>query len=195
MNFGKQFLASLLGSTLALVIAGSLLIFIFVGALVGGLASAFEGATDGSEMDLDFGGDIEEGSVLLLTFDAPLAERGMELPFTLQFGSMEPQTQMGLNHFLADMERAADDDDIEGILVQADMISGYPSMLGEVRDALAQFKASGKWIVAWSEIYTQGAYWMATVATKCTCTPKAEWTCGAWGWRPLFTSACWKTSG
>ena len=100
MNFGKQFLASLLGSTLALVIAGSLLIFIFVGALVGGLASAFEGATDGSEMDLDFGGDIEEGSVLLLTFDAPLAERGMELPFTLQFGSMEPQTQMGLNHLL-----------------------------------------------------------------------------------------------
>jgi len=166
MNFGKQFLASLLGSTLALVIAGSLLIFIFVGALVGGLASAFEGATDGSEMDLDFGGDIEEGSVLLLTFDAPLAERGMELPFTLQFGSMEPQTQMGLNHFLADMERAADDDDIEGILVQADMISGYPSMLGEVRDALAQFKASGKWIVAWSEIYTQGAYWMATVADE-----------------------------
>lgn len=166
MNFGKQFLASLLGSTLALVISGSLLIFIFVGALVGGLASAFEGAGDGSEMDFDFGSDIEDGSVLLLTFDAPLAERGMELPFTIQFGSMEPETQMGLNHFLADMERAAGDDNIEGILIQADMISGYPSMLGEVRDALAQFRASGKWIVAWSEIYTQGAYWMSTVADE-----------------------------
>ena len=166
MNFGKQFLASLLGSTLALVISGSLLIFIFVGALVGGLASAFEGAGDGSEMDFDFGSDIEDGSVLLLTFDAPLAERGMELPFTIQFGSMEPKTQMGLNHFLADMERAAGDDNIEGILIQADMISGYPSMLGEVRDALAQFRASGKWIVAWSEIYTQGAYWMSTVADE-----------------------------
>ena len=166
MNFGKQFLASLLGSTLALVISGSLLIFIFVGALVGGLASAFEGVGDGSEMDFDFGSDIEDGSVLLLTFDAPLAERGMELPFTIQFGSMEPETQMGLNHFLADMERAAGDDNIEGILIQADMISGYPSMLGEVRDALAQFKASGKWIVAWSEIYTQGAYWMSTVADE-----------------------------
>ena len=166
MNFGKQFLASLLGSTLALVIAGSLLIFIFVGALVGGLASAFEGSGDGSEMDFEFGSDIDEGSVLLLTFDAPLAERGMELPFTLQFGSMEPETQMGLNHFLADMERAAEDDNIEGILIQADMISGYPSMLGEVRDALAEFKTSGKWIVAWSEVYTQGAYWMATVADE-----------------------------
>lgn len=166
MNFGKQFLASLLGSTLALVIAGSLLIFIFVGALVGGLTSAFEGSGDGSEMDFEFGSDIEEGSVLLLTFDAPLAERGMELPFTLQFGSMEPETQMGLNHFLADMERAAEDDNIEGILIQADMISGYPSMLGEVRDALVEFKASGKWIVAWSEIYTQGAYWMSTVADE-----------------------------
>lgn len=144
MNFGKQFLASLLGSTLAMVIAGSLLIFIFVGALVGGLTSALEGVGEGSEMNLGFGGDIEEGSVLHLTFDAPLAERGMELPFTIQFGSMEPETQMGLNHFLADMERAAEDDQIEGILIQADMVSGYPSMMGEVRDALAEFKASGK---------------------------------------------------
>ncbi len=166
MNFGKQFLASLLGSTLAMVIAGSLLIFIFVGALVGGISSAFEGVSGGSDMNFDLGAEIEEGSVLHLTFDAPMAERGMELPFTLQFGSMEPETQLGLNHFLADMERAAEDDKIEGILMTADMISGYPSMLGEVRDALAKFKASGKWIVAWSEIYTQGAYWMSTVADE-----------------------------
>ena len=166
MNFGKQFLASLLGSTLALVIAGSLLIFIFVGALVGGLSAAFAEAGDDIESDFDFGVDIEEGSVLHLTFDAPLAERGMEVPFTIGFGSMEPETQMGLNHFLSDMERAAEDDRIEGILIQADMLSGYPSMLGEVRDALARFKASGKWIVAWSEIYSQSAYWMGSVADE-----------------------------
>lgn len=164
MNFGKQFLASLLGSTLAMIFAGSVLIFIFVGALVGGLTSALaEGGAD-LESEFEFGVDIEEGSVLHLTFDAPMAERGMEVPFTIGFGSLEPQTQMGLNHFLADMERAAEDDRIEGILLQADMISGYPSMLGEVRDALAEFKASGKWIVAWSEVYTQGAYWMSSVA-------------------------------
>ena len=166
MNFGKQFLASLLGSTLALVIAGTLLIFIFVGALVGGLTSAFAEAGDSVEGDFDFDSDIDEGSVLHLTFDAPLVERGMEVPFTLNFGSLEPETQMGLNHFLADIDRAADDDDIEGILIQADMVSGYPSMLGEVRDALARFKSSGKWIVAWSEAYTQGAYWLSTVADE-----------------------------
>ena len=61
MNFGKQFLASLLGSTLAMVIAGSLLIFIFVGALVGGIYSAFEGVSGGSEMNFDLGTEIEEG--------------------------------------------------------------------------------------------------------------------------------------
>ena len=166
MNFGKQFLASLLGSTLALVIAGTLLIFIFVGALVGGLTSAFAEAGDSVEGDFDFDSDIDEGSVLHLTFDAPLVERGMEVPFTLNFGSLEPETQMGLNHFLADIDRAAADDDIEGILIQADMVSGYPSMLGEVRDALARFKSSGKWIVAWSEAYTQGAYWLSTVADE-----------------------------
>ena len=166
MNFGKQFLASLLGSTLALVIAGTLLIFIFVGALVGGLTSAFAEAGDSVEGDFDFDSDIDEGSVLHLTFDAALVERGMEVPFALNFGSLEPETQMGLNHFLADIDRAAADDDIEGILIQADMVSGYPSMLGEVRDALARFKSSGKWIVAWSEAYTQGAYWLSTVADE-----------------------------
>ena len=166
MNFGKQFLASLLGSTLALIIAGSILIFIFVGALVGGLASAFAEAGDDIESEFEFGVDIEEGSVLHLTFDAPMAERGMEVPFTIGFGSLEPETQMGLNHFLSDMERAAQDDRIEGILIQADMLSGYPSMLGEVRDALARFKSSGKWIVAWSEIYSQSAYWMSSVADE-----------------------------
>ena len=46
------------------------------------------------------------------------------------------------------------------------MLSGYPSMLGEVRDALVRFKSSGKWIVAWSEIYSQSAYWMGTVADE-----------------------------
>ncbi|MCH1581693.1 MAG: S49 family peptidase, partial [Flavobacteriales bacterium] len=166
MNFGKQFLASLLGSTLAMIFAGSVLIFIFVGALVGGLTSALAEGGGDLESEFEFGVDIEEGSVLHLTFDAPMAERGMEVPFTIGFGSLEPQTQMGLNHFLSDMERAAEDDRIDGILLQADMISGYPSMLGEVRDALAKFKASGKWVVAWSEIYTQGAYWMSSVADE-----------------------------
>ena len=71
MNFGKQFLASLLGSTVALIAAGTILIFIFVGALVGGLSSAFAEAGEDIESDFDFGVDIEEGSVLHLTFDAP----------------------------------------------------------------------------------------------------------------------------
>lgn len=167
MNFGKQFLASLLGSTVALIAAGTILIFIFVGALVGGLSSAFAEAGDDIESDFDFGVDIEEGSVLHLTFDAPFVERGMEVPvLSFGLGGVDSESQTGLNHFLSDMERAAQDDRIEGILIQADVVSGYPSMLGEVRDALVGFKESGKWIVAWSEVYTQGAYWLSTVADE-----------------------------
>ena len=111
--------------------------------------------------------DIEEGSVLHLTFDAPFVERGMEVPvLSFGLGGVDSESQPGLNHFLSDMERAAQDDRIEGILIQADVVSGYPSMLGEVRDALVGFKESGKWIVAWSEVYTQGAYWLSTVADE-----------------------------
>ena len=138
MNFGKQFLASLLGSTVALIASGTILIFIFVGALVGGMSSAFSEVGDDLESDFDFGVDIEEGSVLHLTLDAPFVERGMEGPaFSFSLGGVDAESQTGLNHFLADMERAAEDDRIEGILMQADMVSGYPSMLGEVRDAMA----------------------------------------------------------
>ena len=167
MNFGKQFLASLLGSTVALIAAGTILIFIFVGALVGGLSSAFAESGTDIESEFDFGVDIEEGSVLHLTFDAPFVERGMEVPsFSFSIGGVDAESQTGLNHFLADMERAAQDDRIEGILIQADMVIGYPSMLGEVRDALVSFKESGKWVVAWSEVYTQSAYWISTVADE-----------------------------
>ena len=90
----------------------------------------------------------------------------MELPFTLQFGSMEPETQMGLNHFLADMERAAEDDDIEGILIQADMMSGYPSMLGEVRDALARVQSVRQMDCRVERDLHPRRYWMSTVADE-----------------------------
>ena len=147
MNFGKQFLASLLGSTVALIAAGTILIFIFVGALVGGMSSAFSEVEDDFESSFDFGVDIEEGSVLHLTFNSPFVERGVDVPtVSFSLGGLDTESQTGLNHFLADMERAAEDDRIEGILIQADAVSGYPSMLGEVRDALVKFKESGKWI-------------------------------------------------
>ena len=187
MNFGKQFLASLLGSTVALIASGTLLIFIFVGALVGGLSSAFADAGEDIESDFDFGVDIEEGSVLHLTLDAPFVERGMEVPsFSFSFGGVDAESQTGLNHFLADMERAAQDDRIEGILIQADMVMGYPSMLGEVRDALVGFKESGKWIVAWSEVYTQGAYWLSTVADEVYLHPEGGMDMRGMGMETMF---------
>jgi len=187
MNFGKQFLASLLGSTVALIASGTLLIFIFVGALVGGLSSAFADAGEDIESDFDFGVDIEEGSVLHLTLDAPFVERGMEVPsFSFSFGGVDAEPQTGLNHFLADMERAAQDDRIEGILIQADMVMGYPSMLGEVRDALVGFKESGKWIVAWSEVYTQGAYWLSTVADEVYLHPEGGMDMRGMGMETMF---------
>ena len=187
MNFGKQFLASLLGSTVALLAAGTLLIFIFVGALVGGLSSAFAEAGDDIESEFDFGVDIEEGSVLHLTFDAPFVERGMEVPsFSFSFGGVDAESQTGLNHFLADMERAAQDDRIEGILIQADMVMGYQSMLGEVRDALVGFKESGKWIIAWSEVYTQSAYWISTVADEVYLHPEGQIDMRGMGMETMF---------
>ena len=162
MSFGKNILSSMIGTTIALLISGGILIVFFVMALAGGLASAFSDM----ESDFDTNTDIEPGTALHLTFSDPIVERGSGEAFTVNFADFSPERTVGLNDLLADIHRASEDENIEGILLEVSGVSGYPSTLGEVRDALLNFKSSGKWIVAWSETQSQKAYWLTSVADE-----------------------------
>ena len=91
-SFGKNILSSAIGSTLGLLVAGTVLIFIFVGVLVGGLVGALADSDPmaGAEVDLD------DANILKVTLEAPVVERGgNDVPFSFGLGGLEPNVQVG----------------------------------------------------------------------------------------------------
>ena len=161
MEFLKNVVSSAIGSIIGLVIAGSILIFIFVGALVGGLVSAF---SEGGEAELS----INEDSANVLVFDLNTAviERGGGGDISFGLSGLNAEKQLGLDQILEGLERASSDEDIEGIFLNISGTSAYPSTLEDIRGGLHSFKDSGKWIVAWSEGMSQKGYYMNSVADE-----------------------------
>jgi protease-4 len=161
MQFLKNIVSSTIGTVIGLLVAGTILIVIFVAVLVGGIFGAIsELENDSVEM---YSGDA---NVIVMSLDNTIVERGGAEPFTLNFMSMSAQAQIGLDQIIDGLSRAAQDDNIKGLVLQIDGVSAMPSTLEDIRDAIEDFKKSGKWVVAWSETMSQGAYYMNSVADE-----------------------------
>jgi protease IV len=159
-EFFKYMLASMLGF---LVIA---VVIILVGVmLVFGLISA---STDKTVA-------VEQNSVLHIQFKKEIPERTPNNPLAdLPIIGNGEDKVIGLNDILADIKKAKYDDNIKGIyLDESDMLSGQATT-EEIRNALIDFKKSGKFIIAYGEVYTQSFYYLASVADKVYINPKGE---------------------
>ena len=164
MSFGKNILSSAIGSTLGLLVAGTVLIFIFVGVLVGGIVGAFADVDAAAGPDLD----LDDANVLKVTMEAPIVERGGgDSPFSFSLGGgLEPSMQLGLNQILDAFERAAGDDQIQGVLLNVADVAVMPSMMEDLRAGLDVLQDSGKFIVAWSENMSQRALHLNSAADE-----------------------------
>jgi protease-4 len=161
MSFGKQILSSIIGSTVALLLTGGLLIIIFVGALIGGLASLFEDA-EASGPDLD----IQPNTVLRIALDEPIVERGQDAP-TLNLNTFQPEMTLGLDQIQSALHRAATDENIKGILLNVTSVAAAPSTMQSLHDALVDFReTSGKWVVSWTEMSTLGGLYLSSAADE-----------------------------
>ena len=161
MNIIKNIASSTVGSIIGLLIAGTILIFIFVGALVGGIVGAI---TELEEADTEvYSGDA---NVLVMNLNANIVERGGVEPFAFNFASLTPSPQMGLDQILDGLSRAAEDDKIKGIYLNISGVAASPSTLEDIRDGIDAFRASGKWVIAWSETMSQGGYYLNSVADE-----------------------------
>lgn len=161
MSFGKQILSSIIGSTVALLLTGGLLIIIFVGALIGGLASLFEEA-EASGPDLD----IKPNTVLRIALDEPIVERGQDAP-TLNLNTFQPEMTLGLDQIQSALHRAATDENIQGILLNVTSVAAAPSTMQSLHDALVDFReTSGKWVVSWTEMSTLGGLYLSSAADE-----------------------------
>lgn len=156
MNFFKSFFASCLGSIVAMV------------AVIGGFLLI---------MSLSGGDDviIQEGSVLHLDLDVPIVETERELSFTgfSLFGAGE-RRPVGLAQLRQTIQHAKTDDKVKGIYLTVSSPGAGYAVVDEIRRALEDFKADGKWIIAFSEGYSERAYFLASVADKIYLHPEGE---------------------
>jgi len=147
-QFFKFVFASCLGVLLSMLVLGFLLI-----AFAGGAAASF-----GSKDPVS----VKPNSVLELNFNAALPEKTNNVA---QDGfTFEAKDVVGLFDMVEAIEYAKTDDDIKGIYLNINGVPGGMVTRSTLRDALLDFKDSGKFIVAYSKYYTQNAYYLASVA-------------------------------
>lgn len=114
--------------------------------------------------------NVEKNSVFVLNLSGTISEQGSENPLSLFTG--DNSLNSGLNDFLSSIKKAKANDEIKGIYIEAGALMTNYATLQEIRNALADFRKSGKWIVAYGDFYTQGAYYVASVANKVYINPK-----------------------
>ena len=91
-----------------------------------------------------------------------IVDRASSNPFeTLDLATFEPQKNLGLNEILKAIAKAKDDPRIKGILLEFDVVNAGAATTGEIREALREFKESGKFVVSYSDTYSQKAYYLA----------------------------------
>ncbi|MDQ0640409.1 protease-4 [Pedobacter sp. W3I1] len=158
-EFFKYLFASMLGFFLSIVI-----VFVICFVVVVGLISS---------IDSDKTVVVSNNSVLFLNLDQAITERTPKNPFgNLPIVGGEEKDGIGLNDFLKAVQKAKTDDNIKCIYLNVSSPNAGFATLREVRNALIDFKKSHKKIIAYSEVYTQGAYYLASVADKVYLNPE-----------------------
>lgn len=150
----KDFLKHVLATIIGIFLFGLITIaFAFI-SIVGMVLSTTDDKTE-----------VKDNSVLVVNLSGQLTERVEENIFSQLRG--EVQQGIGLDDFIKGLKEAKDDDKIKGIYIEAGLFSSnsYAS-LQEARNAILDFKKSGKWVVAYGDSYTQGAYYLASAADK-----------------------------
>lgn len=154
-QFFKFMFASMLGTFLTMIIV----FFIMIGITASIISSVGKEVTT-----------VPKKSVLQLKFDLPVSDRSPVQSF--DFAVLKSSNYPGLDDILANLHKAKNDPGIEGILLDVSVIPTGISTLHEIRNALADFKTSGKFIISYSEYYTQKAYYLASIADEIYLNPQ-----------------------
>lgn len=151
----KKFLSSVLSSFFGALLAVFVLFFFFF-VILFGLFSGL-GEKEGIR--------IHDKAVLRIDINGPLPDRGSDEPRLVFSGDdFDLREQTGLRHLLKSIEMAADDDRIRGIYLHLGMAAPGGATLEELRSQLSEFKAGGKFIVAYGEMVGEANYYLASVA-------------------------------
>ncbi len=153
-----RFLINVLATLVGLFLFFGILTLILVGVAT----------TAASQQDVN----IESNSILRIELDKPIVERETEQPFNyLPFPGADGGV-IGLINVKEAIEAAREDERIKGIYLDAGIASGGFASLKEIRDELLEFKESGKFIISYSEMMSERAYYVASVADELYLNPE-----------------------
>lgn len=160
MSFGKAFLSSCLGALTAMIVFFFLTIAFFSAMISGMSEDKKVMVNDNSVLHLELDAEITE-----LTVENPLA--GLPLPG----GEIR---RIGLMSLKQAIEKAKDDDKVRGIYLDVGQTMTGFSTLQEIRESLLSFRESGKWVIAYNEMMSEGAYYLASAADAVYLNPEGE---------------------
>jgi len=158
MNFTRSFLAALLGSLTSFII-----LFIFFLIFISGIASIAS-----LENQISF---IKESSILKLDLNKPVNERASIYQEFESLLGLDEEI-LGLNNIIESINIAKENDNIKGIELKCDFpLTGW-AQTRTIRETLKDFKKSGKFIYAYSDVFTQKGYYLASIADTIAVNPE-----------------------
>ena len=153
MNFLKTLLAVLIG----LIIYTGIMFFLLLGFI--SAASQEEAVT------------VKENSVLQLKLNRAITEVEIDDPFGIPFFPIQVESNSGLIELKSAIAHAKDDPKIKGIYIDAPYILAGFAKIEELRSAIEDFKESGKFVISYSDFFTEGGYYISTVADQVYMSP------------------------
>lgn len=167
LSFGQAFVAALLA-----FVAGSVVVTVLSLMFFSGISAMFAPEVKG----------IPEKAILHINLEQSLVDAPSKNPMgSFDFVTMSSTSPLTIYDALRALESAASDERIEGIYINytgAGTVS--LTLLEELRAAIINFKQSGKWVVAYNDTYSQGGYYLASVADKIYMQPE-----GSFDWSGL----------
>ncbi len=158
-EFFKYVFATVFGIVISAVILGVLFFIVFVGMI----------SSIGSEKETV----VKKNSVLYLNLDQAIIERTPEGSFGSFLGGSSDKS-IGFNDVIKALKKAQSDEKIQAVYINVSAPNAGMATMLEVRNAIIDFKKSKKPVIAYSEVYSQGAYYLASAANKVYLNPEGD---------------------
>lgn len=159
----KNFLIYTLATITGIIISSFLFFFIMIASLGAIVASGEKPVS------------ISKNSILVLKAGVPVPDRGNPNPWAgFDITDMSFSPTPGLNEILGNIRKASKDEKIRGILIENGLLSSGWATTGEIREALTEFRKSGKFVIAWADyLFTQEGFYLSTAADRIYLNPGA----------------------
>lgn len=156
----KSFLKYTLATIVGIMLAGFLMIVLSIG--------IFSSIVSMSDRVVE----VKDNSILIIRLEGEILERSRKNPFSgMDFPGFVMAKQTGLDDILSCIKKAKTDEHIEGIYLNPTIINAGLATIEEIRNALIDFKESGKFVYAYGEALSQKAYYLVSVADQVVLNP------------------------